>query len=696
MKKRLIDRLIIPISLLLMTIVVILSIATSVNFQTSSSLLINEKLSANINSLNLHLENSLNNSRAAAVSMSKDPAVISAIKNKDTYEIVRLLDPAYDLYLVNYFNVTDMDGNVIARTYDPDNHGDSLLYQRNIMDARMGITSSYYEVGTSVKVAARTGAPVYDVDGTLIGVISAGVRFDTDETVDELKHLLNNTEVTVFLGDLRIATTLMYDGHRAEGTTLDPDIAKILIEDKQEYSGRVSLFGLIYETYYRPLLNANDETFAIVFLGIPVDDLIRDSNILFVQAIVISIIGFTVSLILLKALRDAMAANRAKSNFLANMSHEIRTPINAIIGMTSIAESTDDNDRRINAIGSIKDASSNLLDIVNDILDMSKIEANKLELMPVEFSLEKVLRGVINILQFRINEKQQVLTIEYDSSIPRVLIGDDKRLTQVLINLMGNAVKFTPDKGAIGISARSVKLEHGTCTVQVDVSDTGIGVSKEQHERLFNSFEQAESSTSRKFGGTGLGLAISKRIIEMMGGEIWLVSDLGKGSVFSFTIKARVADVLPNDSASSELDDSSRDERPQNAIIADCFIGRRILLAEDVEINREILLALLEPTSLEIDCAENGYDAVSMFIKNSEMYDLIFMDIQMPEMDGFEATRMIRASASPRAKEIPIIAFSANAFKEDVEESMKAGMNMHISKPVDVNEVMRILTEYLC
>ena len=253
---------------------------------------------------------------------------------------------------------------------------------------------------------------------------------------------------------------------------------------------------------------------------------------------------------LLKPLKITMhsleIASRAKSDFLANMSHEIRTPMNAIIGMTSIGKSTTDIDRKTNCFEKIESASTHLLGIINDILDMSKIEVGKFELAPVEFRFEKMFQQVVNVINFRIEEKRQKFTVYIDRNIPQFLVGDEQRLAQVITNLLGNAVKFTPEKGSIGINTYFLGEEDGICTIEISIRDTGIGISPEQQAKLFQSFQQAESSTSRKFGGTGLGLSISKSIVEMMGGEIKLESELGKGSVFSFTVRVSRGEKKPS------------------------------------------------------------------------------------------------------------------------------------------------------
>jgi CheY-like chemotaxis protein/two-component sensor histidine kinase len=360
--------------------------------------------------------------------------------------------------------------------------------------------------------------------------------------------------------------------------------------------------------------------------------------------------------------------------------------MNAIIGMTAIAKSSTKIERKNYCLNKIEDASTHLLGVINDVLDMSKIEANKMDLSFVHFNFEKMISKTVNVINFRVAEKNQELILRIDKNIPPVLEGDDQRLAQVITNLLSNAVKFTPERGTIHLSAQCIKAEGGMISLQIEVQDTGIGINREQKDRLFNSFEQAESGTSRKFGGTGLGLAISKRIVEMMNGRIWVESEPGKGSTFSFTVQLKESDKEIKEEAGGSLDALP---------VKDIFKGRRLLLAEDVDINQEIVQALLEPTGLVIECAADGTEALRMFSAAPGSYDLIFMDIQMPEMDGYEATQRIRSLDIPEAKLVPIIAMTANVFREDIDKCIKAGMNDHVSKPLIMNEVLGKLRQYL-
>ncbi|GHU49294.1 hypothetical protein FACS1894200_07780 [Spirochaetia bacterium] len=527
-------------------------------------------------------------------------------------------------------------------------------------------------------------------------------------------------------------------------------------------------------------------------------------------------------MIMLHDIEDFLAAKEAaerasivKSEFLANMSHEIRTPMNAIIGMTNIAKGTGQTannlfhiEKIMYCIEKIGDASEHLLGVINNVLDMSKIEANKLELSYAEFNFDKMLVKMSNMITFKVDEKHQIFNVRVDKNIPRTIICDEQRLSQVIANLLSNAVKFTPDGGKITLDAKLLSPQgllgglkkEDSSIIQIAVTDTGIGLTQEQIGKLFQSFQQADSSISRNFGGTGLGLAISKRIVEMMGGTIEGHSEYGHGSTFVFTIDVKsgrntkvksllaeganwknlrvlVVDDDPDllecfqdltsrmgmncDAAASgeaalaliaekgtydiyfidwkmpgmngiELSRKIRDwgligdavtdstisgglidtgsviimmsahernmieteareagvkkfmQKPLFAsTIADCinkclgmeaagareegeetldFSGHRILLVEDIEINREIVITVLEPSNLEIVCAQNGIEAVDKYCADPALFDMIFMDIQMPQMDGYEATRRTRAFEAVQhltRKSVPIIAMTA-------------------------------------
>jgi signal transduction histidine kinase/CheY-like chemotaxis protein/ferredoxin len=510
---------------------------------------------------------------------------------------------------------------------------------------------------------------------------------------------------------------------------------------------------------------------------------------------------------LIGAKEAALAGTQAKSDFLSKMSHEIRTPMNAIIGMTRIAENTSDIGKLKYCLATIKGSSTHLLGLINDILDMSKIEAGKFDLDSVPFNLEKTLSRICDIIDEKIEQKNQVLNILPALDMPMYYRGDELRLAQVLTNLLSNAAKFTPDGGRITVRVEETEQREDVSRLRFSVVDTGIGMTEEQKARIFSPFQQADRNITRRFGGTGLGLAISKNIVEKMNGRIWVASEPGKGSSFIFEVELErtkapaekdppallpkglrilvveddpdlldllvrglkefgvVPDSAPSGTEAEKLagaqaydavfvearlssageaknfigalaaaETLSRLLDPEKIIMICSFLewnrieekvaslglkrrldkpvflstlfeaispavkavrsadkaetrpdfsGVCLLLAEDIDINREIFLAILEDTGINVETAENGRVALNMFRENPGKYDIIIMDVQMPEMDGIEATQAIRALDTEEAKSIPIVAMTANVFKEDIERCLVAGMNDHLKKPVE-------------
>ncbi len=525
---------------------------------------------------------------------------------------------------------------------------------------------------------------------------------------------------------------------------------------------------------------------------------------------------------LIETREAALESTKAKSTFLSRMSHEIRTPMNAIIGMNTIARKTTDLSKIQYCLDKIEIASQQLLGIINDVLDMSKIEANKFEISVKETDFERMMQKVFHLVQVKMDEKHQEFTIDIPKLLGRTVVVDELRVTQVLINLLNNAIKFTPEYGHIAAKVRITDGAQGDAVLRVEVKDNGIGMTEEQRGRLFTAFQQADNTITRRFGGTGLGLAICKKIINLMGGDIWAESEPGKGSCFTFEFgfqwgaslaasgaqrpKLRKLRILVVDDAEDVLDyftsilksfsltcetarngmeavravqKSVEEGNPFDFVFLDWrmpvmngadtareilrimrndvilvmisvadwseiedevqdlgitrflskpvlpsalfntileltdrtvfyektdapeargrdWTGKHILLAEDIEINREIVANFLGDTGVEITCAENGLEAVAKYCAQPEQYDVILMDVQMPEMDGLEATRAIRASGLRTAHTIPIVAMTSNAFKEDVQACLSAGMNNHVAKPINVDDMMQKLTLYLC
>ena len=408
--------------------------------------------------------------------------------------------------------------------------------------------------------------------------------------------------------------------------------------------------------------------------------ILRSCGLLFANALLRN----KTNLNLMKAREEALASTKAKSAFLANMSHEIRTPINAITGMAAIARTETTDPQVLACLNKIEIASKQLSGIINNILDISKIEAEKFTLSNKRFALLQFISNIKSIVG--IEADQNNLHTEYivDDDIPRHLFGDDIRLSQVIINLLNNAIKFTPKGGNIQFTMKKLQVADNCCELEVQVKDSGIGMTDEQMGRLFNAFEQADNAISRQFGGTGLGLAISKGIINMMGGDISLESEIGKGSCFTFNIWMEIAQ-----------ESFAEDEDKSGGVTEYDFTGYAALLAEDIEINKEIVVALFEDSGLKIDWAENGQIALEMFIASPQKYNIIFMDVHMPIMDGFTATERIRSLYCEEAKSVPIVAMTANAFEEDIKHCLDSGMNDHIAKPIDWNTMFKKTAKYL-
>ena len=403
--------------------------------------------------------------------------------------------------------------------------------------------------------------------------------------------------------------------------------------------------------------------------------------------IFIAMLNKGINQLLLREQVKAEAANRAKSSFLANISHEMRTPMNAILGMSQIARRSNSAEEMEHCIAQIDISSKHLLRLINDTLDISKIEDGKLMLANDSFDLYRMVESIrVGLEPIALNKSQHFI-IEYHSDVEenRHLIGDDMRLSQVIINLLSNAMKFTPEEGTIRMDITLLSSDDDNVRIQFAVSDTGIGITPEFRQHMFQPFEQADMSIQRRFGGTGLGLAISQHLINQMGSKIHVESTLGAGTKFWFDINFK-RDHHTEIKESSEI---------LQGVLPD-FSGKHILIVDDVKINQYVLTRCLQGFKADIEQASNGEEALKMVLEHpAGYYSLVFMDMQMPVMDGCTATQKIRASSHPDAKVLPIIAMTANVFKEDIEKVLDAGMNGHIGKPIDFKGVIKMVKKII-
>jgi signal transduction histidine kinase/ActR/RegA family two-component response regulator len=396
-----------------------------------------------------------------------------------------------------------------------------------------------------------------------------------------------------------------------------------------------------------------------------------------------------------KAMNEAKSANEHKGRFLAHMSHEIRTPMNAIIGLSGIvqknldtirAETPEFTEIRDN-VRQIEVSSLHLLGLLNDILDLSKIEAGKIEISEETVELIVLANTVTSIMKTRCLQKNLEFRTDLIDFTPSTFLTDPLHLRQVLINLLGNSVKFTPEGGRIDFLIKRKDRKDGKALIEFTVKDTGIGISQEAMAAIFQPFEQGAAGITMRYGGTGLGLTISRHIVHLMGGNIAVKSELGKGSEFSFEIWLRETESKIREEAHPE--ETCCDPK-------DRFKGKRLLLVDDVDLNRKIVKAMLKVTGIDVDEAEDGVVALKKFEDSpSGLYDIILMDVQMPNMDGYQASTAIRGLDRDDAKKVPIVALTANAFKEDIDRALDAGMNAHVAKPVKQDKIIDVVFRHI-
>ena len=594
---------------------------------------------------------------------------------------------------------TLFDGNLVTSRTTED------YFFTPYYSGRTAISEPSYAMGSDIPVVS-IGTPVVSEDGT-IGVLVGFVRLEYLSSALNLHKPTANSYILMMNSDGLISghpdSSLILKRNwvspeKSETPSLsENDLARFSIEFID------TLKSMAQGKSGWRICTIDQEWVLVSYLPIglrhmtlcsvsPFLEIFRD-NLLVMMFMVIAVVFLIAALILVQQLlvnnkrnlilaERAEAANQAKSRFLSNMSHELRTPLNVILGFSQIGLAGDEVKAR-ESINSISGSARHMLSIINDILDMSKIEAGKLMLTEEIFMLDSCIEEVNGILRVNLDAKK----ISYECTIDGVdklwICGDLIRLKQVLINLLSNAIKFTPEGGSVGLAIKVLATDLESTTLEFAIRDTGIGIAPDKLQLLFQPFEQGDVKITRNFGGTGLGLTISKTIIDMMGGQIKVSSVVNEGSTFTVTVRFMLAEA-PLDSISEEVS------------LGVNFKGANVLIVDDVDINREIVKELLSEFGMNFKEASNGQMALNVFTKSEPGYfQIILMDVQMPIMDGYAATQAIRMSEHPDAQKIGIVALTANAFREDVEASIQAGMNGHIAKPFDFKKLTIAIDEIL-
>ncbi|MCL2497061.1 MAG: ATP-binding protein [Symbiobacteriaceae bacterium] len=904
-------KIIIPVTCILVVLVVATLVFSSLRFSTYTDILFRERISVATNGLKKHMVDRERDSLIAAITASTEASVITAVANRDREEIIRILSSSMDLYHVDFITVTDADGIVLARTHEHDIYGDSIADQTSIQEALRGTVFSCIEEGIVVKVSARASAPVYDTNETLIGVISAGVRFDSDETFDWLKEHYH-ADFGVFVNQVMVSGTVKANGERLIGRPLPAFVAEKIYATKQAVIGYDTVNGENYSISFLPLFDIHGEIFAIIATGCSNAELLAEKNAMQANIFVIGLTGLAGSVLVLlfitaritkpiaylsqfvgnvsagylengntsanmatkdeielltsniyslvdiiksilsdltyltsdldkfsdvdiyvddskysgsykeiiqsikklaesvsimrktmavmdhldimisvadfnyrllyvnrsmaeyynmdrndyigktcyKAIRNidqpckicqmdklmlakelypyydydgmldeescryiggraaiirwvdnsyvffnaikdetvrienqeklrqattaAEVASVAKTMFLANMSHEIRTPMNSIIGFTELGLETAVNPIAKEYLAMIKENAGLLLQIINDILDISKVESGNMEIEAIPFALHELLNSCKTMITLKASEKNLDIHFYTAPSLSKMLLGDPTKLRQVLINLLSNAIKFT-EAGSVSLAVMVIKETANQVTLRFEVRDTGIGMTSEQITRIFEPFIQADISTTRKYGGTGLGMSITKSILDLMGSSLEVESEAGVGTVIGFELSLATTEKTPEMLKTGNL---------VNELSKPVFEGD-VLICEDNQMNQRVIIDHLNSVGLKSEIAENGQEGIDKVQARIDMgakpFDLIFMDIHMPVMDGL--------TAAPRIIEMgtgtPLVTMTANVMADDRELYKAAGMLDYLSKPFTSQELWRCLLKYL-
>jgi len=662
-----------------------------------------EKIVTAMNMIESEIDEMKAKARLAVFAVSDNQNLSEAIMNNDRS---RIADIAYSLQAmaqIDFCTVLNSEGTVLVRTYDIEDYGDNLAEQSHIISALAGRIESYIVPDGIIRLGVVASSPVYYDTTNITGVMSLGLRLDTQNFVYSLKEQ-TGCEVMIFLNTERIASTIIGGGgrnaleiHAAEHIS-DKVLAGESFFDKTEFSGMEML------SLYVPLYGVNnDEIIGMVFVGYYTQEYTRKIQVFILIGVLITLLVFAAVVIIaifisraieqrlqnmmneIENMRQAAeAANAAKSIFLANMSHEIRTPMNSIIGFSELAQVDDMPQKSKEYLDKIQYSAKWLLNIINDILDISKIESGKIVLESIPFDLTDIFSYCQMLINPKAEEKGVALYCYAEPSFKKKMLGDPVRLRQILLNLLTNAVKFT-NKGMVKLLASIVKADETCVTMHFEIKDSGIGMTSGQIAKIFEPFMQADDTVTRKFGGTGLGLTITKNFIELMKGTLSVESTVGVGSKFSFDLTFDlIEDTVDMPSRKIVFNDI---EKPN-------FDGE-ILICEDNSLNQQVICDHLARVGLKTVVASNGKDGVDIVTKRiktgEKQFDLIFMDIHMPVMDGLEASFKI----TELGIKTPIVALTANIMSNDMEIYKKSGMYDTLGKPFTSQELWRCLLAYI-